>query len=228
VTRFPIQLSKRAAATIAQTARLVNTAHQRLNSIGSQVSALTPGDWELLTLEAGWSNISGYIPAQVRIQQSGVALLVGHIQGGTVTNGTVIATLGSGYYNAVHAHSFTANVLAGASAVAVSLADASIGGTTDTDGVPDGTTSGSSGQINTGGAGAAHTHSSGSYALTDGQHSHSGSSGAGSLAVAGPTTPISYNTPVLTVNTSGELILTNCSSAATQLSFNEQLPLVTS
>jgi hypothetical protein len=228
MSTFPNRLANRAAVTIAQTKRLVNTAHQRLNTQGSAIAALTTGDWEALTLEAGWSNISGYIPAQVRIQQSGVALLVGHIEGGTVTNGTVIATLSSGYYNPTHAHSFNANVLAGASAVAVSLADASIGGTTDTDGVPDGTTSGSSGQINTGGAGAAHTHGSGSYALTDGMHSHDGSSGAGSLAVAGPTTPISYNTPTLTVNTSGELILTNCSSAATQLSFSEQLPLVTS
>jgi hypothetical protein len=247
VSTFPNQLANRAAATIAKTAKLVGTAHQRLNSIGSQVSALTPGSWQALTLEAGWSNVAGYIPAQVRIQQSGVALLVGHIEGGTTTDATVIATLASGYYNPVHAHSFTANVLAGASAVSVTgtvsgdsdtagLTDGTINGTTDSDGLTDGTIGGTSASASGPGS---HSHGNGSFAVNNGHHSHAGNSGSGSLAVADgthghgssslvPATPVNYNTVILSLSTSGVLTIQNCSSAATQLSFNEQLPLVTS
>ena len=182
--RFPNQLQNRAAATIASTARLVGTAHQRLNTIGSQVSALTPGSWELLTLAGGWSNVSGYIPAQVRILQAGQAQIVGHIQGGA-TSGT-IATLTAGYYNPVHAHSFTANVLAGASAVSVSgsvsgssdtagLTDGTISGITDNAGVNNGDTAGTSAAASGPGS---HSHGAGSYALTDGHHQHFGVGGA--------------------------------------------------
>jgi hypothetical protein len=271
VSTFPNQLANRAAITIAQTKRLVNTAHQRLNTLGSQVSALTPGDWELLTLENGWSNLGGYIPAQVRILQNGMSQLVGHITGGTVTNGTVIGTLTGGYYNSVHAHSFTANVLAGASAVSVSgtvsgdsdtagltdgtingsssssgLTDGTINGSTTSTGLPDGTIGGSSASANGPGA---HTHAGGGYAVNNGVHSHGSSSLAvangnhthsnGSFAVANgthghgstaltPATPINYNTVVLTLSTAGVLTITNASASATQISFNETLPLITS
>jgi hypothetical protein len=247
ISTFPNKLGNRAAATIARSARLVQAAHQRLNTQGSQIASLTPGSWQALTLEAGWTNVAGYIPAQVRIQQSGVALLVGHIQGGAVANGTLIATLSAGYYNAVHAHSFTANVLAGAAAVSVSgsvsgtsdtagLTDGTINGSTDTAGLPDGTIGGTS--ASAAGPGS-HTHGDGSYAVSNGMHSHAGNSGGGSLAVANgdhghtssalvPAVPVNYNTVILTVATNGEVTLSNCSASATQLSFNEQLPLVTS
>jgi hypothetical protein len=42
MTTFPSQLQDRLAKTIASTQRLVTNAHQRLNAIGSQVSALQP------------------------------------------------------------------------------------------------------------------------------------------------------------------------------------------
>ena len=42
ITTFPNQLQDRLAKTIASTQRLVTNAHQRLNTIGSQVSALQP------------------------------------------------------------------------------------------------------------------------------------------------------------------------------------------
>lgn len=247
MSTFPNQIQNRAAAVIAQTARLVSSAHQRLNTVGSQVSALTPGSWEPLTLGAGWTNVAGYIPAQVRINQAGVALLVGHIQGGAVANGTTIATLTAGFYNPVHAHSFTANVLAGAAAVSVSgtvsgssdtgaLNDGTINGTTDSDGLTDGTIGGTSAAASGPGS---HSHANGSFAVNNGHHTHAGNSGAGSLAVADgthqhgssalvPATPVNYNTVILTLSTSGVLTLTNCSADATQLSFNENLPLVTS
>jgi hypothetical protein len=245
--KFPNQLQNRAAATIASTAKLVNTAHQRLNTLGSQVSALTPGSWELLTLSGGWSNVAGYIPAQVRIFQAGQAQIVGHIQGGTTTDGTVIGALTAGYYNPTHAHSFTANVLAGASAVATAgtlasgmsaaatdnagLPDGTINGTSQTDGLPDGTINGTSASASGSGS---HSHGAGSYAVTNGVHSH----GPGSFAVTNgvhdhtlgtvtASTPVSYNSAMLTLDTSGNLTLHNCPAAATQLSFSESLPLVT-
>jgi hypothetical protein len=220
VTTFPGRLADRAAITIAHTARLVQTAHQRLNTLGSQIASLTPGDWESLTLEAGWSNVSGYIPAQVRILQYGMAQIVGHIQGGTTTNGTTIATLGSGYYNPNHAHSFTANVLAGASAVSVS---GTISGTTDQNGLSSPGTVGTSGTVNGGSAGNSdHTHSAGSYEVGSGQHQHTNTSG-GQI----PATPVNYNTVILSLDTSGNLTIQNCSSSATEISFNETLPLAT-
>ena len=109
MTTFPTQLAHRAAQMIAQTADLVKNAHQRINVLGSQVSSLAPGSWEDITLSGGWANTAGYIPAQARILQAGMSQIVGHIQGGTVSDGTVIGTLTSGYYNTVHAHTFTVN-----------------------------------------------------------------------------------------------------------------------
>jgi hypothetical protein len=220
VTRFPTRLADRAAITIAQTARLVQTAHQRLNTIGSQVASLTPGSWQSLTLQNGWGNVSGYIPAQVRIQQYGVALIVGHIQNGTTTNGTTIATLGAGYFNPTHAHSFTANVLAGAAAVSVS---GTISGDTDSNGLTDGTTGGQSGIVVAGNAGSnTHEHFPGTYDVNNAQHVHTNLSGNQI-----PATPVNYNTVILSLDTSGNLTIQNCSSAATQLSFSETLPLAT-
>lgn len=217
---FPDRLANRAAATIASTQRLVQVAHQRLNTIGSQVASLTPGSWQSLTLENGWGNVSGYIPAQVRIQQNGVALIVGHIQNGTTTNGTTIATLGAGYFNPTHAHSFTANVLAGASAVSVS---GTISGQTDQNGLTDGTTGGDSGIVVANNpTSAVHQHFPGTYAVNNAQHVHTNLSGNQASA-----TPVNYNTVVLSLDTSGNLTIQNCSSSATQISFSETLPLAT-
>jgi hypothetical protein len=220
MSQFPTRLADRAAITIAQTARLVQTAHQRLNTLGSQVASLTPGTWQSLTLQAGWSNIAGYIPAQVRILQNGMAQVVGHIQGGTTANATTIATLGTGFYNPNHAHSFTANVLAGASAVSV---NGTISGQTDQNGLTDGTTGGDSGIVVAGNAGSnVHQHFPGTYAVNNAQHVHTNLSGNQI-----PATPVNYNTVILSLDTSGNLTIQNCSSAATQLSFNETLPLLT-
>lgn len=273
MTTFPNQLMNRAAATIARTADLVANAHQRLNNIGSQVSSLTPGDWEPLTLSGGWSNLPGYIPAQARILQAGLVQLVGHIEGGTTANGTVIGTLTAGYFDATYSHAFTANVLTGAAAVSVSgaisgstdinaLTDGGVSGGTTSNGLTnggvsgsttantlaDGSTGGTSGST-TATTGVAHTHAAGSYGVNNGSHVHSASSmsvvnaahvhSAGSMSVndsnhthtnasgnQNSATPVNYNTVILTLDTSGNLTITNCSSAATQLSFNENLPLI--
>lgn len=243
--RFPNQLRNRAAATIATTADLLNNAHQRLNVIGSQVSSLTPGDWTDITLAAGWSNLAGYIPAQARIMQAGMAQIVGHIEGGTTANGTIIGTLAAGYYNTAYQHSFTANVMSGAAAVSVAgtisgstdsnaLTNGGISGATTSNADTDGSTQGTSGST-TATSGVAHTHSAGTYGTTNTFHVHSASSMAvinsfhthtntsGNQAAA---TPVNYNTVTLTLTTGGELVLSSCPAAATQISFNENLPLM--
>lgn len=217
MSTFPTQLADRAAITIARTARLVQAAHQRLNTLGSQIASLTPGSWQALTLQNGWSNTAGYIPAQVRVLQNGMAQVIGHIQGGATANATLIATLGAGFYNPVHAHSFTANVLAGASAVSVAAT-----GSTDSDGLTDGTIAGTSQSVATPTNGSNHSHGAGSYAVNNGHHTHAASTGAGTIA-----TSINYNTVILSLDTSGNLTIQNCSPSATQLSFSETLPLLT-
>jgi len=247
MSRVPIPYRDRLARTIKGTGDIIKLQAQQLVSLQSTVVSLQPGDWELITLESGWSSVAGYIPAQVRVLGGGQAQLVGHIQGGATANGTLIGTLTAGYFNTVHAHAFTANVLAGAAAVPVNgtvtgdsdtgeLNDGTISGYTQETGVLNGQTDGTSASASGPGS---HTHGAGSYALTSGQHYHAGNTSGGSLAVTDghhqhgssaliPATPVNYNTCTLTLSTSGALTLANCSSAATQLSFNESLPLITS
>lgn len=224
MTTFPVQLPIRAAKMIADAKKLANTAHQRLNNLGSQLSALQPGDWEPLTLENGWENISGYIPAQVRIMQSGLAQVTGHISGGTVSTGILIATLPAGFFNLVHAHQFAANVLAGASAVSnpVSTGSFGNGSLNGSITVPSGnntvtgTVSGSTCTIQFGPSGFQFTPS-----LEDDSASYAGQD------VSDQTTAINYNSVTLNLDTSGNLTLQNASSAAEQISFTQLLPLVT-
>jgi hypothetical protein len=224
VTTFPAQLPVRAAKMIADAKRLAQNAHQRLNTLGSQLSALQPGDWQPLTLENGWSNMSGYIPAQVQIQQSGLALITGHITGGTVSSGILIATLPAGYYNTAHAHQFTGNVLSGAAAVenAVSTGSFSDGSLSGSILVPSGTNnctgtvSGSTCEIVFGPGGYQFSPS-----LEDDSASYVGQD------ISDQTTSINYNTPVFELSVSGELTLNNASSAAVSVSFTQLLPLVT-
>ncbi len=245
MTTFPGKLANRAAATIAQTADLVRNAHQRINTLGSQVSSLTPGSWEDITLSGGWSNLSGYIPAMSQIARLGAVQIVGHLTGGTTTDGTVIGTLTSGYYNTVYSHSFTCTVMTGAGSVSVA---GTVSGSTDSNGLTDpGVTGGttSNGLTNpnvtgtsdatTASTGTPHTHGPGSYDLINGYHVHylSGSSVNNGYHVHGNTgggqssaTPVNYNTAMLTVTTSGQIVLHNCPAAATQVSFNETLPLI--
>jgi hypothetical protein len=243
MSQIPPAFPDRLAQMIKGAANTVRLHAQQIVTLQSGYASLAPGSWESLTLVAGWSNLSGYIPAQVRIQQAGLAYIVGHIAGGTTSNGTVIATLDAGFFNPVHSHSFTANVMAGAASVNVSVsgdADSSgldnpnVSGFSDTAHLPDGTTEGNSASASGSGS---HSHGAGSYTLTNGAHWHGAGSLDGSLAVANSnhqhgtssiTTPINYNTVTLTINTSGQLIVTNCNSSATQLSFAEHLPLVTS
>lgn len=217
MTRQPVPLHQQLAATIKQHIKTIGLHTQQIVTLQSQAAAaasLQPGAWENITLAGGWSNVAGYVPAQVRILQSGMTQIIGHIQGGTPSG--VIGTLTKGFYNTVHAHAFTVNVLAGAAAVSV---QGSISGQTDTNGLSNANTSGLSASASGSGA---HQHGPGTYTVTDPGHVHTNSGGTFI-----PATSINYNTATLTLDTSGNLTLTNCSSSATQISFSELLPLFT-
>ena len=240
MTTFPDKLRNRAAGMIAASADLVTAAHVRISALGSQVSSLTPGDWELVTLSAGWSNVPGYIPAQVRIVQNGMSQVVGHIQGGTVSDGTVIGTLTSGYYNTVHSHTFTVNSVTGAAASSQAgtlssgagalsdlAGDLSSGAGTLTDlagNLTSGTVSGSAfGSLNV--ANTALTLHSGAVSVPTPLTLHSG---AVSVTSGTTATPVNKNSPTITLGTSGQLTIANVDPNVTQLSFSQLLPLVTS
>ena len=118
MSTIPKPITDRLAATIKSAATTLRVHAQQIATLQTTTAAIVPGDWEDITLEAGWSNLAGFIPAQVRILQNGMSQVVGHITGGTVANGTVIGTLTAGYFNPVHAHAFTCNAITGAAAVA--------------------------------------------------------------------------------------------------------------
>jgi hypothetical protein len=196
--RFPNQLHSRLASTVASSQRLVQIAHQRLNTIGSQVNALQPGDWGELTLQGGWSSTGGHIPARSRIQQNGVSWLIGHIEGGTVTDGTVIGTLAAGFFNETYAHSFTVNAITGAQAASRSGATASFSVPYNNFSV---------------------TVSGGVWLAGPGEYAFVGQP----ITTA---TAVNLNTPTATIDTGGNITISNVPPEATQLSFSEFLPLI--
>lgn len=247
MSTFPDALFKRLQNTVATTKRRVENAHQRLNTIGSQVNSLQPGDWNLLELNSGWSSISGYIPAQSRLEKQGVSWLVGHIEGGTVSDGTVIGAVAAGHFNPTQSHSFTANVLAGAGATATTgtisgstdsnaLSNGGVSGATTSNALSDGSTTGTS-DATTATSGVSHTHGAGSYSVDNSFHTHSASSMSvinsfhthtNTSAGQAASTNVNYNTAILTIDPSGNVTLSNCPAEATQISFSEYLPLSTS
>lgn len=217
-----------------------------LNNMQNQINGIGPKSWQSLTLQNGWSNIGGYIPAQVRVITPGVIQIVGHIQSGNPSNNTLIATLPAGYFSSSGAQAFSANVIGGAgSDLAIGslsgntdtghLNDGTISGHTDTEGLPNGTISNTSGQVNGGSAGSSnHTHGPGSYSVTNGQHSHFGNTNGGTLAVTDGShshgtstiqtgTTINRNSPVMTVASNGQMTIANLSPNTTQLSFSATL-----
>lgn len=253
MSTFPDKLRYRAAGMIAASADLVTAAHVRISALGSQVASLTAGDWELITLSAGWTNVAGYIPAQVRIVQAGTSQIVGHIEGGTVSDGTVIGTLTSGYYNTVHAHTFTVNSVTGAAASSQAGALSNTAGTltsgagtlTDLSGdltsgagtltdlagnLTSGSVSGSAfGSLNV--ANTALTLHSGAVSTPTALSLHSGdvSTPTALTLTSGVTaTAVNKNSPTITLSTSGVLTIANVDPNVTQLSFTQLLPLVTS
>jgi hypothetical protein len=64
----------------------------------SILGSITQSSWAAVTLSGGWSNVGGGFPnLQYRRDKQGRVQVRGSITGGTATDGTVIATLPSGF-----------------------------------------------------------------------------------------------------------------------------------
>jgi hypothetical protein len=222
LTRFPDQLADRLAGTIARTHRLVTSAHQRLNTVTSALSALQPGEWQPLTLAAGWTNLTDYVPGQARVHQVGVGHVVAHLTGGTCADGTIIGTLPDGLYNPTHLHVFGVNAITGANAVPQAGTLADLAGDLNSGVTTCTPAAGILGPSPT-------TTQIVSYCNAVGSLLNGGLTvGTGLVLHHGTTsTPVNLNTPTITVDTSGNMIINNVNPAVTQLSFSEFLPLVT-
>src|SRR6185437_6225603 len=183
------------------------------NAIQNQINNIGPGAWQSLSLQAGWSNSGGMIPAQVRVVSTGVAQIVGHIQGGTPTDNTLIATLPTGTFSSSGSQVVPVTITAGNNnniytglSVGIEtdvsgLADGTVNGNSGTDGLPNGGINGTSASASGSGS---HSHGAGSYSVINGQHFHD----SGSFAVANGThqhgtsnieveTLVNQNNPVL-------------------------------
>ena len=228
MTAVPKPVHQRLAHTIKQAVNTVAVHGQQIIRLQSKIGALQPGDWETIALLAGWSSLAGYIPAQVRIMQGGMSQVIGHITGGAVADGTVIGTLTAGFFNPTHQHVFHARAMTGAAAVPNAVSQGALASTAVT-----------AVTVTTAGTIPVNSHtfavSGGNVTIGPGVLGSNDTGGTvfGSQAVssgllnATQTTAVNYNTPVITLDTSGHLTLTNVSSAVTSLSFSELIPLVT-
>lgn len=210
-----------------------------LQSQAAATTALVPGDWESVILTGGWSNLAGYIPAQARIMQAGMTQLVGHITGGTVTNGTVIGTLTAGYFNTVHAHTFSANAVTGAATAAHAGALGSTAGTlSDLAASP--SVAGGTVNVDAGGtssftsawaaAVAADLNAIAAFASELSTNVNAGTvlhSNVTALTSGATATAVNMNSPTITLSTAGVLTIQNVDPNVTTLSFSELIPLIT-
>jgi len=240
--KFPVPQGAQFIDMVKAQARNVNWLLQQANQTQSAIQGLQPGSWSPISLQHGWNPLSGYIPAQARIMQNGMVQVIGHITGGTVSNGTVIGTLPAGYYNPIHAHTFNANAITGAATAAqagtmattaTTLADLDSSPNSPAGGNPT-PTSGSPGSSYsqsylTALAGNVNTLSN--YVTAFGTSFNNGNSlhnsGIGAVGSNAVSTPVNMNTPTITLDTSGNLTINNISTGVSQLSFSELIPLVT-
>jgi hypothetical protein len=148
------------------------------------------------------------VPAQVRIQQTGLAFLVGHITGGTVTNGTILGVLPPGYYNPTAAQTINVTAMTGA---ATSHAGAVSTGILPSFEVPS--------------AAYAFTIAAGGFngGMTFGPSNVNFRSGG--LNITAQTLTLNENDPLLTLDVLGNLTLSNVDPNVTALSFSQQLVL---
>lgn len=215
----------------------LSSINTQIATIQSEISGLVgfPTGWTAVDLLEGWSNIGGFIPAQIRTVSPGVAQIVGHIEGGVATSGTPIMTIPSIASSAAQVIPVT--VMSGGTSQAQGfvvgdtdisgLNDGTVNGLSGVEGLADGTINGSSASAS--GAGS-HTHGGGSYAVNNGTHDHD----SGSFAVAdgnhehGTSTlitvsDISSMTPIIQIDSAGNAVLFNTSGAETQISFSATL-----
>lgn len=233
MTTFPVSVVQRFARTISEHHETLKLHRQMITTLQSQVaatSALVPGSWETITLQSGWSNVPGSIPAQARLLTSTTVQIIANIQNGTTTDGTLIGTLGDGFYNTVHAHSFGITVVTGAAAV--------------TSAVTQGSLISKAGTIDSGTQVPATDHT---FSLSGSDFAHgsvhmgpssgnqfSNNAGASTITLGNgnlnnnQSTNINYNKPTCTLGTDGTLRIFNVNPAADQISLHEAgLPLFT-
>jgi hypothetical protein len=233
--RFPVPMKDRFAALVSGHEKSLGLHTQQITQLQSQVaatSALVPGSWENITLQNGWSNVSGSIPAQARLLTSTTVQIIANIAGTVTADGTIIGTLTAGFFNTVHAHTFGITAVSGAAAVASAVSQGSLQTITGTADVGGGT----------------------NIPATDHTFSLSGSSFASGSLKMGPSsgnqisnnvggspftlasgnlnnnqsTNINYNRPACTLGTDGTLKLLNVNPNVTHISFHEAgLPLFT-
>jgi hypothetical protein len=195
--------------------------------------------WNTLTLTSGWGNVSGKAAAQYRASGTDSVEIIGNISGGTVTDGTTIATLPSGSRPA-NGHSFNIAAVTGAQTAPITA-------TTTT-----GTTSsftGSGGVNNTPIEASPAAGSQGAYGsltlanLNDlvsfvdalgsivnnglflGNPAVNVSGSVSSSSSSSTTASANFNSPIITVDTSGNLKITNVNSHVTAISFHHTIPL---
>lgn len=237
MTAYPKPPHGRLAGTISDAIRRVGLHAQQIITLQSGVAALTPGSWELVTLQNGWSNVTGYIPAQCRILQHGMSQVIGNIQGGTIADGTVIGTLDPGFFNATYAHTFDAVAVTGAAAVAapgtvssntqVPSSDHMFTVTLPTDLIPTTDHTFSSLPVVLGPSGQQIQNIPGTSTGSVGLGPTSGNQFSNNVAGTPTATPVNYNKPCIKVDTSGNLTIFNFDSNVTEIAFHHQLPLVT-
>lgn len=237
--KHPVPLHLRLAATIKSGVTSAALHAQQITTLQSQsalYSNLVPGSWEAITLENGWSNVAGSVPAQVRLITTSTIQIIGNIQGGTVTDGTVIGTLTAGFYNATHSHNVSLTAVAGAESVNNAVTQGQLmdkGGSVNNLNVTLPVI-----QIPT----SNHTINSTPFTLGPSgvQFQNANNNNPGTLQNNGnttlnndmlhnnQTTPINFNSGTLIIGTDGTLKISNLNSAVTQISFHENgIPLFT-
>lgn len=208
--------------------------------IQTEINNLLPGTWQSMSLLNSWTNTSGKINAKYRTVNGGDSVeIIGNLTAGNANDNTTLATLPAGFYNTSHSHSFNADVTTGAQSSSVS-------GTVSTGSLQDGTVSqgilpvASNYLVPT----SNHTISSTPFTLGPGgtqwlswdfNTNILDSVTAGqqyvqntSLNSQTSTTVLNLNSPTLTIDTSGNIKITNCPNAATfsgGISFHQTIPL---
>lgn len=199
-----------------------------------------PSAWQLITPSGGWSTVGGFTKPQVRKTADDSIEIAGNLSGGTTTDGTTIGTLPSGSFSTSAGSYIPLQVVAGASPVSTPVSGASLASTA----VTTGALSNLSGSIDAGQSTNIPTgnHTIASTPATLGPSGinfsntisgatitlNSGTITSQSLAngtINSQTVNISYNSPCLEVDTSGNLKIFNISIHTTQIAFGSVIPL---
>lgn len=233
MTTFPVSVLQRFAKTVSEHHETLKLHRQMITTLQSQAAAaqaLIPQPWETITLQNGWSNVPGAIPAQARLLTSTTVQIIANIQNGTTTDGTLIGTLTQGFYNTVHSHSFDITVVTGAAAVTAAV---SVGSLASKAGTIDAGTQIPATDHTFSLSGSDFAHGSVHMGPSSGNQ-FSNNAGASTITLnngslnSGQTTSINYNKPTCTLGTDGTLRIFNVNPAADQISLHEAgLPLFT-